>query len=210
MTAVVLNVTATEPTADGYLTLYPDGQAQPASSNLNFVAGQTIPNLVTVPVGADGAVDIFNQFGNVHVVADIFGYFTSGGTGYKFHASAPQRLLDTRSGQGVVVGQTTPVGGGGLLALPLADTAGQGNTGPLSSAAALVLNVTVTEPTDGSFVTVYPSGVARPASSNLNFVAGQTIPNAVVAPVNGQAIDFYNHSGTVQLVADLFGYYASN
>jgi hypothetical protein len=210
VTAVVLNVTATAPSEDGYLTLYPDGQTRPASSNLNFVAGQTIPNLVTVPVGSDGAVDIYNRFGNVHVVADVFGYFTSSGGGYKFHASTPQRLLDTRSGQGVASGQVTPIGPGGVLGLPLTDTAGQGNAGPLSSAAALVLNVTVTEPTDGSFVTVYPSGVARPASSNLNFVVGQTIPNAVVAPVNGSAIDFYNHSGTVQVVADLFGYYAAN
>jgi subtilase family serine protease len=210
VTAVVLNVTATAPSDSGYLTLYPDGQPRPASSNLNFVAGQTIPNLVTVPVGSDGAVDIFNRFGTVHVVADLFGYFTSSGSGYKFHASTPQRLLDTRSGQGVASGQVTPIGPGGVLALPLTDTAGAGNAGPLGSAAALVLNVTVTEPTDASFVTVYPSNVARPSSSNLNYVVGQTIPNAVVAPVNGQAIDFYNHSGTVQVVADLFGYYASN
>jgi hypothetical protein len=41
--------------------LYPDGQSRPASSNLNFVAAQTIANLVTVPVGSDGAVDIFNR-----------------------------------------------------------------------------------------------------------------------------------------------------
>lgn len=210
VTAVVLNVTATESTDGGFLTLYPDGQPRPASSNLNFVAGQTIPNLVTVPVGSDGAVDIYNRFGTVHVVADIFGYFTDDGTGYKFHTSTPQRLLDTRSGQGVTAGQATPVGPGGVLSLPLTDTAGPGNTGPLASAAALMLNVTVTGSTDGGFLTVYPSNVARPTSSNLNYVAGDTIPNAVVTPVNGPAIDFYNRFGTVQVIADLFGYYAAN
>ncbi|TVT17305.1 S53 family peptidase [Amycolatopsis acidiphila] len=210
VTAVVLNVTATESTDGGFLTLYPDGQPRPASSNLNFVAGQTIPNLVTIPVGSDGAVDIYNRFGTVQVIADIFGYFTNDGTGYRFHTSTPQRLLDTRNGQGVTSGQATPVGTGGVFALPLTDTAGPGNTGPLAGAAALMLNVTATESTDGGFLTVYPSNVARPASSNLNYVAGQTIPNAVVTPVNGSAIDFYNRFGTVQIIADLFGYYSAN
>ncbi|HVV14490.1 S53 family peptidase [Amycolatopsis sp.] len=208
VTAVVLNVTATESTDGGFLTLYPDGQTRPASSNLNFVAGQTIPNLVIVPVGANGTVDIYNRFGTVHVIADVFGYFTSSGTGYKFHTSAPQRLLDTRSGQGV--SSSNPVGTDSVLQLPLTDTSGSGNAGPLSTAAALVLNVTATESTDGGFLTVYPSGVARPSSSNLNFVQGQTIPNAVVTAVNGSAIDFYNRFGTVHVIADVFGYYSSN
>ncbi|HJQ45113.1 MAG TPA: protease pro-enzyme activation domain-containing protein [Amycolatopsis sp.] len=209
VTSVVLNVTVTEPSDSGYVTLYPDGQPRPGSSNLNFTPGETIPNLVTVPVGSNGAIDIYNFFGTTHVVADLFGYFTTDGTGYKFHTSTPQRLLDTRSGQGVTPGQPAPVGPNGVLALSLTDSNGAGNAGPLASAAALMLNVTVTEPTDSSFVTVYPSGVTRPTSSNLNFLAGQTIPNAVVAPVNGSAIDFYNHTGSVQIVADLFGYYAA-
>jgi hypothetical protein len=210
VTAVVLNVTATQPSDASFLTVYPDGQPRPASSNLNFGPNETIPNLVTVPVGADGKVDIYNHWGTVHVVADLFGYFTSSGSGYRFHPSAPQRLADTRSGLGVTAGQATPIGPDGVFRLPLTDTNGTGNAGPLANAAALVLNVTVTEPTDASFVTVYPSGVPRPPSSNLNFTPGETIPNAVVTPVNGSSINFYNHTGNVQVVADLFGYYATN
>jgi hypothetical protein len=75
MRAVVLNVTVTQPTASGHLTVYPDGQAQPNTSNLNWVAGQTVPNLVTLPV-IDGVVVFYNGSpGTVHIVADVFGYY---------------------------------------------------------------------------------------------------------------------------------------
>ena len=50
--AVALNVTATNPTANSYFTVWPTGQPQPNASNLNFGAGQTIPNMVIVPLGA--------------------------------------------------------------------------------------------------------------------------------------------------------------
>ncbi|HEX4701757.1 MAG TPA: hypothetical protein VH352_06470, partial [Pseudonocardiaceae bacterium] len=209
VTAVVLNVTATNPTQGSFLTVFPDGVTRPVASNLNFGAGQTIPNLVTVPVGSDGQVDFYNFHGSVDVVADLFGYFTSSGTGFKFHATAPHRLADTRDGTGVTGGQPTPIGPGGVFSLPIDGSAGPGNPGVPATSSALVLNVTVTAPTAGSFVTVYPSGVARPLASNLNFSAGQTIPNAVVTSVQGSSIDFFNHSGSTQLVVDLFGYYAT-
>ncbi|HEY3609553.1 MAG TPA: S53 family peptidase, partial [Pseudonocardiaceae bacterium] len=210
VTAAVLNITATNGTAGSFLTAYPDGTATPLASNVNFVAGQTIPNLVTVPVGANGRIDIFNRFGSVDVIADLSGFYTTSGSGFKFHASPPHRLVDTRSGTGVASGQVTPVGPGGTFGLPLTDVNGTGNMGPFGGAAALVLNVTVTGPTANSFVTVYPSGVARPPSSNLNFTAGETIPNAVVTPVNGDSIDFFNLTGNLALVVDVSGYFASN
>jgi hypothetical protein len=74
--AVVMNVTATEPSEPSFLTVHPDGTFPPNASNLNFVGGQTIPNLVTVKLGSSGAARIFNRFGGVHVVADVAGYFT--------------------------------------------------------------------------------------------------------------------------------------
>jgi hypothetical protein len=74
--AVVLNVTAVNPTTSGYVTVFEDGPGQPSVSNLNFTAGETIPNLVIVPVGSDGKVDFYNAFGSVNLVADVFGYFT--------------------------------------------------------------------------------------------------------------------------------------
>ncbi len=75
--AVVLNVTATEATNGGYVTVYPSGEAAPLASNLNIVAGQTRANLVIAKVGADGCVALFNSNGAVHLLADVVGYFTS-------------------------------------------------------------------------------------------------------------------------------------
>jgi hypothetical protein len=210
VTSVVMNVTATASTAGGFFTVYPDGTTRPTASNLNFSKGETIPNLVTVAVGADGAVRIFNLAGTTHAVVDLEGYYTGTGSGLKFHPSAPHRMVDTRSGIGVAAGQHTPIGANGTFALPLTDTNGVGNAGPLATAGALSLNVTVTAPTVGGVLTVYPSGVAKPLASNLNFTKGETIPNAVLTPVNGTSIDFTNLAGTTQMVVDLFGYFSTN
>ena len=43
-----MNVTVTDPTAGSYMTVWPKGEVQPTASNLNWSAGQTIPNAVTV------------------------------------------------------------------------------------------------------------------------------------------------------------------
>ena len=55
-TAAVLNVTVTNTTAASYLTAWPTGATQPLVSNLNWVAGETVPNRVIVPVGTGGQV----------------------------------------------------------------------------------------------------------------------------------------------------------
>jgi len=73
--AVVVNATVTEPTAAGYITVWPSNSAQPTASNLNFVPGQTVPNLVMVKVGTDGKVKIYNAAGQTHVIFDVVGYF---------------------------------------------------------------------------------------------------------------------------------------
>ena len=73
-TAVVVNVTATQPTASSWLTLYPGGVA-PTASSVNFDAGQTVPNLVTVQLAPDGTFAVRNQFGSTHLILDVAGYY---------------------------------------------------------------------------------------------------------------------------------------
>ena len=72
---VALNVTVTGPTGNGYLTIYPTGVGLPAASNLNYVTGQTIPNMVIVQVGPDGTISINDQYGPAHVIVDVVGWF---------------------------------------------------------------------------------------------------------------------------------------
>jgi hypothetical protein len=76
---VVLNVTAADPLAAGFLTVWPTGQARPLASNLNFVAGRTVPNLVVAKVGTDGRISLYNGSGGaVHLVADVAGWYGAG------------------------------------------------------------------------------------------------------------------------------------
>jgi hypothetical protein len=76
---------------------------------------------------------------------------------------------------------------------------------------AVSLNVTVTDTTAddfGGYVTVYPCGT-RPEASNLNFISGQTIPNAVITPVSASGKVCFYVFGGAHLIADINGYYTS-
>ena len=119
--AVVLNVTVTGTTGSSFLTLWPSDQSQPTASNLNWTPGVTIPNAVTVKVGAGGLnagmVSVFNLFGNTDVIIDVAGYYKSG-TGLAFHPVAPARVLDSRPGAGNVGAFTTPWGPGIVRGVP--------------------------------------------------------------------------------------------
>lgn len=205
LTAVVLNVTATDPTVDSHVTAHPHGTARPTASNLNFTAGQTVPNQVTVPVGADGTVDLYNNAGAVDLIADISGYYLAGDSGQRFTGVSPKRLLDTRDPWTTPSAPTRPygpVGAGGTIVLDVA--------GKYPEAKAVTLNVTATRTSAASYVTVYPHGAARPTASNLNFTAGQTVPNLVTVPVGADGkVELYNNAGTVDLIADISGYYSA-
>jgi hypothetical protein len=204
VSAVVLNVTATEPTEASYLTVWPTGNPRPTVSNLNFTPGATVPNLVTVKVGNGGRVTIVNDAGSTHVVVDVVGFYAdgSGPAGSRFHGVTPSRLFDTRNGSGGV--PLAKRGPGSTLHVTVTGEDGV----PASGVTAVVLNVTATEPTAPSFLTVYPDDVSRPTASNLNVVPGQTVPNLVVVrvPASG-VIDFYNNAGSTHLLADVVGYY---
>ncbi|WP_328957710.1 hypothetical protein [Kitasatospora purpeofusca] len=204
-TAVVLNVTVTNPTGDSYLAVYPDNGVRPTTSNLNFSPGQTVANQVTVQVGSDGRVAFFNHVGTTDVIADLAGYFTLDKAASTFVANGPTRLLDTREGIGTG-GVRAQVGDDASIGLQVAGVAGV----PARNVTAVVLNVTATGPTGESFLTVYPSGNAVPSASNLNFSPGQTVPNLVTVPVGPDGkVAFYNHVGSTDIVADLAGYYVS-
>ncbi len=198
VTAVVLNVTVTQTSAASHLTVWPDGQAKPDASNLNWPAGDTRPNVVVAKLGANGKVSIFNNAGNAHVIADVVGYYSSAGSAY--FAAPPVRTLDTRDGTGGIAG---PIGPGATVTLKVA-----GRAGVSYLATSVVLNVTVTQPSAGSHLTVWPTGQAKPVASNLNWSAGQTVPNLVVVKVGSNgSINLYNNSGTAHVIADVVGYY---
>jgi hypothetical protein len=81
--------------------------------------------------------------------------------------------------------------------------------GEVLGESALVLNVTVINPKSGGYITAYPSTAPRPTASNLDFSAGQTVPNMVMVSAGNGTVDLFNASaGTTDLIADLFGYFS--
>lgn len=192
--AVIVNVTAVGPTSAGFLTVWPTGDAMPSTSNLNFVAGKTVPNLVVSKVGSGGAISVFNASGSTHLIVDIVGCFAlSGGSGMV--VVTPTRLADSRT--------TQPVGPDESFELSVI---GVGPV-PATGVQSVTMNVTVVAPTEAGYLTVFPSGSSRPTASNLNFVAGQTVANLVVAKVGGNGkVGFYNRSGKTNIIVDVVGY----
>jgi len=113
----------------------------------------------------------------------------------QFRSDAFGRLLDTRSAGGTL-------GAGGVDSVAVA---GQGGI-PATGVNAALLNVTATNTTAGSYFTVYPS--TRPNASDLNWAAGQTVPNMTVATLGGTGkVNVFNAAGSADLVVDTSGYF---
>jgi hypothetical protein len=129
------------------------------------------------------------------LVVDMDGYFTDAtGSGKRFNALSPTRIMDTRS-------SSQTLGPGGMLPVQV------GGVGVSSGATAAILNVTATNTTTPGFLTVYPGGTL-PVASDLNFTAGQTIPNLVVATLSSTgSVTIYNSSGSTDVVVDLVGWF---
>lgn len=116
-----------------------------------------------------------------------------------YNKVAPVRVLDTRSGVGAARATVRPLG---TVSFAIPTAAGR-------SIGAVLLEVTVVNPTGSGYVTVYPSGAPRPVVSNVNFQQGRNVPNMVVVRVGvGNKVNIFNGSGgTVDLLADIQGYF---
>ncbi len=196
--AVALNVTVVGPSAPGYATVYPTGQARPTASNLNYLRGQVVPNHVTAKVGAGGKVTVFTSGGCPDVVVDVAGYFVAGSPIVGgFTGITPRRVLDTRTSGTCVSGTAGRV-------VPVAPTAGS----VPADASAVALNVTVGQPSANGYATVYPDGTPRPTASNVNYRTGQVVPNAALVKVGTDGrLRVFASGGCPHVVVDVVGYH---
>ncbi|MFE0605551.1 PKD domain-containing protein [Streptomyces sp. NPDC058892] len=204
VTAVVLNVTVTNTSSNGHITAFPEGTQRPTTSNVNYKARQSVPNLVIVKVGKNGYVEIANRGdAPVDLIADVTGYFSkTASSGYT--PVTPSRFVDTREGLGTAKGQ---LGGRKTFSTQIS-----GLRGIPQGISAVALNVTVTNPREAGHLSVFPGGGATPTASNLNFTAGQTIANSVIVPVSADGrISVFNGAwaGT-DVVVDVVGYYSAD
>jgi hypothetical protein len=218
----VNNRSGSQPTFVSVVPETPIPGQWPTTSNLNLRAGQIKPNLVLVPVGADGAIRLFNERGSVDLVVDIVGYLVNGGdptkaAGRVVPLTSPFRVLDTRQ----------PAFGSAPLAPGRAEDWSFNdfvhdvkiNDVPVGNQSALIGNFTATglqrpgdwfTPVD-TFMTAFPtpaSSGAPPEASNLNLVENASVPNMALFKYGGDATDpyrvrVYNYNGFVHYLVDV-------
>ncbi len=199
-TAVVLNVTVARPDARGYVVAHPTGSARPETSNVNVERGQTQANEVLVRVGEGGKVTLHVEGTSAEVIADLVGVVSAAPASAQGYVALeqPQRIGDSRSGTGLPRGRLR---GPAELALP-ADVP--------ADATGVVLNVTATGASAPGYVTVYPGGTTRPDTSNVNFPAGLTQANEVLAGVGAGRRVVVDVGGArdaaAAVIVDLVGY----
>ncbi|NNN22242.1 MAG: family 43 glycosylhydrolase, partial [Acidimicrobiales bacterium] len=211
-TAVVLNLTAVSPSENGYLTAYPYGIDQPATSSLNFSAGAyAVANMVVVPIGAEGKISIYNFQGLTDILADVEGYYVyesfmppSTGT---YYPVSPTRVVDTRKGA------TDPsTYAGTTLAGGTQESFTVTGVGPIPSSGvgAVVMNLTATNTSSDGFLTAYPTGGTLPTTSSLNFGPNQSVPNRVIVPVNSSGqVTVYANVAT-DFIVDVSGWFSTS
>ena len=186
-TAVVVNITAVNPSSTGYLTAFASGQNVPFVSTVNFTAGETVANQATIALGDTGDgnygnMTIYNFTGSTDVVVDVQGYYApnslqaigpfalspnSGGmynaiTDVNTGQNHPVRVLDTRPGSGQQGAGETIGAQQTLTFFPGTGTFPYGTPAVPADATAVVLNVTAATSTADSYLTVWATGGAQP------------------------------------------------
>ena len=201
-TAVILNVTVTKANHRGYVVAFPTGSARPATSNVNFEAGQTQANEVIVKVGQGNKVSLALADGvSASLIVDVVGKVvaTTDSAGRdETSLEQPRRLIDTRTGLGLPAGAKR-----GTVTYTLPSDLAAGVVGVL-------LNVTATGATAPCVVTVYPAGTANPGTSNVNVVRNVDQANEVLTGVSTDHKITFTVSGAgspaTHLVVDMVGY----
>ncbi len=189
---VVLNVTVDQPTAAGYVAVYPCVDGWGGTSSVNFEAGQTVANLVVSKVDLNGDICVYAGT-ETAVIIDLTGWLGPQSSTTTTESSAPTRLLDSRNGTRPAAGSVTPV-----------QVTGPGKA-PVGARAA-VLNVTSTDAAAVGYVTAYPCDQARPFASNLNPVPGRDIPNSVMVKLDALGRVCLYSQAVTHLVVDLNGW----
>jgi hypothetical protein len=195
--SVVVNITLTGADRIGFITAFPDGQPVPDASNVNIVPGGVRANTAVVKVGSNGRINLLMAEASADVLVDVLGSF--GPYGGKVTTITPQRIVDSRSGLGT---SASPWGEGEVRDVQVA---GRGSVP--AGATAVIANLTGTNTTSWGFLSAWPAGSPQPASSNLNFLGGQTVPNLVMLKLGaGGQLSISNGLGSAHVLLDVMGY----
>ena len=205
--AAAINVTAVNPAAGGYITVWPCGVDRPVVSTVNFTAGDTRANGAIAPLGVGGTLCLYTH-APTDLVVDVVGWFTAGASAASsaFVPAVPQRWVDTRDG----LGSPTYIRPSQPLQVQVTGrrmvVAGQSITIP-ADAESVSMNITAVDPPTSGFATVWPCGTPRPLAANLNYAARRVTANNVIATIGaGGSVCIYAHSDT-QFLVDVNGWF---
>jgi hypothetical protein len=194
--AYSLNATVVPPSALGYLTIWPTGQAQPFVSTLNSFDGAVVANAAIVPAGTGGAVSAFVT-DPTELILDTNGYFGAPGglNELQFYPVTPCRAADTRN-QGPI-----------MAANETRDFTLTGKCNLPATARAYSVNVTVAPSSTLGFLTLWPSGAARPFVSTLNSFLGRIVANAALTPAGTGGVVSAFVTNETHVILDVNGYF---
>ena len=197
-TAAVVSVTAVEPCADTFLTVFPCGTTLPVASMVNAEALSTVANAAVVRLG-NGSICVYTSQ-STDVLVDVSGWI--GPAGLRSTAVVPVRLIDTRPGQQQALsGVQQRLGGGQLLAVDLGPVLA---ADPLAVAA--TVNVTAANPSGAGFVSVLPGPCATvtlpPTTSSLNVTTGRNVAASATVALGEHQLCIYT-STTTDVIVDL-------
>ncbi|MEX1105946.1 MAG: DUF1501 domain-containing protein [Ilumatobacteraceae bacterium] len=196
-TSVLLNITAIEPTGSTYLLAWSGSLPRPLASSSNVDAGEIRASLVIAKLSDAGSCAIYNLTGDLHIAVDLLGWFTPS-SDLRVASARPRRLLDTRDSARQLTAAE------GTLNVPV-----HGWAGVDQNVEAVMLNVTATDATDSSFLTVWDAGSAHPGTSNLNVSPRTTAANAAVAALGTDGrLSIATNTGSTHVVVDVMATFA--
>ncbi len=194
MTAVAANITAVNASSAGNLTVWADGSTKPSTANLNYPATNPKAGFSIVKLPANGRIRIYASQ-TTDVLVDIQGWFgpTSTSSGSTF---TPGTQATVANNVAISAAGTTDV-----------QITGQGGA-PNAGITAVAVNITAATPAASGYITAYPQGTTRPATSNVNYVQGQTASNTAIVPVNNGKITLYS-TASVNATVTVEGWYTN-
>lgn len=194
----VLNVTAVDGADWGYFTVWPADKPMPNSSNVNYLGANPTPNTVIVPVSPDGKIKIYT-LKKAHVLVDMMGWMGTGGI-QEYNLFSPTRIYDSRKASFNPTGMK-------LTSTPMSLQI-TGANGIPAIARTVILNITVDQPSDAGYLTVWPADGTMPNTSNVNYTKGQTVPNSVVVGLSSTGKINLSSFKSTDIIVDVVGWFS--
>jgi hypothetical protein len=180
--AAAINVTAADPAAAGFLTVWPCGSDRPVASSVNFLAGQARGTQATTVLGPGRTLCVFSNTAT-DVVVDLQGVFVPSGALRFAPIVPPMRMIDTRN-----VGSSSNI----TIHAPL-------------DAQAVAATLTVTGGKTSGFLSAYPCSGTIPTVSNVNWRPGETVAGAVFVPTAADHTFCIFTNSPVDVIVDVTG-----